>query len=259
MENSHSEYNILPKADLHVHLNGAISKKTAIKLLRPIVSQLPNWFNLDKDLQIDSPVHGLQEYFKPWYALKKLPYNRNCLDLMVRSALTNLEKDKVHYVELRNSPFNISENNKISLEKALEWLIESIETESSKIGIEARLILSLSRYNLNKENIKKLIEAIKYLNFSSTLVGVDLSGDEDTPIIPEVGNFFKKSKNEFGLGVTIHAGETGNENNIWWAINECSADRIGHGLAASKSITLMNTIIDRKICLEICLYSNYLS
>lgn len=255
----HNEFHILPKADLHVHLNGAITTNTAIQLLGPLASQLPEWFDLENNLQINSPVNGLQEYFKPWYGLKKLPYSKECLYIMVESALTSLADDNVHYVELRNSPFNISEINKIPLEGALEWLIESIEAASSKIGIEAKLILSLSRYGLSEEKIKRLSESINYVNFSSTLVGVDLSGNEDSPIVPDVAKFFKKAKHEFGLGVTIHAGETGKAQNIWWAINECAADRIAHGLAAAESIKLMEEIADRNICVEICLCSNYLT
>ena len=108
MKTGHNEFRILPKADLHVHLNGAITTNTAIQLLGPVASQLPDWFNLEVDLQINSPVNGLQEYFTPWYALKKLPYSKECLDLMVESALISLAGDNVHYVELRNSPFNIS-------------------------------------------------------------------------------------------------------------------------------------------------------
>ncbi|MDX9787277.1 MAG: hypothetical protein RBT11_10895 [Desulfobacterales bacterium] len=249
----------LPKADLHVHLNGAITTSTAIQLLGPVAAQLPEWFNLDNDLQINAPVNGLQEYFKPWYALKKLPYSKECLYSMVESALISLADDNVHYVELRNSPFNISEINQIPLEKSLEWLIEAIETASVKVGIDAKLILSLSRYGLSEEKIKKLSKAIQYVNFSSTLVGVDLSGNEDSPVIPDVEKFFKKAKEEFGLGITVHAGETGKIQNIWWAINECGADRIAHGLAAAESMTLMNEIVERKICLEICLCSNYLT
>lgn len=253
------ELSSLPKSDLHVHLNGAIPTNTAKKLLAPIIGSLPDWFVVDTDLQINSPVNGLQEYFKPWYALKKLPYSQDCLNLMVESALEGLANDNVRYVELRNSPFNISEINDISLDDALHWLIDSIEHASEKIGIDAKLVLSLSRYNLDKNKIIQLHKAIRAVKSNGTLVGVDLSGNEDSPIVPEVHDFFIRAKHEYGLGITIHAGETGKIENILWAIEECEADRISHGLAAANSEELMNQLRERNICLEICLASNFLT
>ena len=91
------------------------------------------------------------------------------------------------------------------------------------------------------------------------MVGVDLSGNEDLPIIPEVRDFFIRAKHEFGLGITIHAGETGKIENIVWAIDDCEADRISHGLAAAKSEKVMNQLRDKDICLEVCLVSNFLT
>ncbi|MDY6857130.1 MAG: adenosine deaminase [Thermodesulfobacteriota bacterium] len=249
----------LPKSDLHVHLNGAIPTHTAKKLLAPIRGSLPDWFTLDTDLQINSPVNGLQEYFKPWYALKKLPYSQDCLNLMVESALEGLANDNVLDVELRNSPFNMSEIKDIPLTNALHWLIDSIENASVKIGIDAKLVLSLSRYNLDKDKIIQLEKAIRAVKSNDTLVGVDLSGNEDSPIVPEVRNFFIRSKHELGLRITIHAGETAKIENILWAIEECEADRISHGLAAANSENVMSLLIDRDICLEICLSSNFLT
>lgn len=250
---------LLPKSDLHVHLNGAIPTDTAQKLLAPIGGSLPDWFTLETDLQIQCPVNGLQEYFKPWHALKKLPYSRDCLNLMVESAIEGLANDNVRYVELRNSPFNIAEINDIPLVDALHWLIDSIENASAKIGIDAKLVLSLSRYNLDKDKISQLQKAIKAVKFNGTLVGVDLSGNEDSPIVPEVRDFFIRSKHELGLGITIHAGETGKIENILWAVEECGADRISHGLAAANSEELMSLLRDRNICIEICLVSNFLT
>ena len=252
------EIHSLPKADLHVHLNGAIPTHTAKKLLTPITGKLPSWFDMDNDLQIKEPVNGLQNYFKPWHGLKKLPYSKECLDLMIESALSSLFDDNVNYVELRNSPFNISEINEIPLEEALTWLIHSVDTMSTRIGIEAKLILSLSRYNFSTTNAKKLLNAIRSINYNDIIVGVDLSGNEDTPISSDISDFFRTAKRELGLGVTIHAGETGNIQNIVWAINDCKADRISHGLVSYKSPELMDQLCQKNICLEICLYSNYL-
>lgn len=61
---------------------------------------------------------------------------------------------------------------------------------------------------------------------------MDLSGNENIPHSQELVRFFREAKEEYGLGVSIHAGETGNAENIRWAIEDCRAQRIGHGSAA---------------------------
>ena len=76
---SKTAFSCLPKADLHVHINGAIPIATVKKLLISKTDTLPSWFDLDNDLVVKEPVNGLQDYFKPWHVLKKLPYSKDCL------------------------------------------------------------------------------------------------------------------------------------------------------------------------------------
>jgi len=248
-----------PKADLHVHLNGAIPTNVAKELLIPVKHSLPTWFDLESDLQVNEPVKCLAEYFKPWHGLKKLPYSRECLDIMIQSAIVAMKQDGIRYAEIRNSPFNISEINEISLEDSIGWLVESVKNRSVEADVDIRLILSLSRYGLTKDKIENMYNALGSFLGNDVIVGVDLSGDEDSGVPEEVEKFFTDVKNYFGLKVTIHAGEMGSIKNIEWALNACHADRIGHGLAASKSTKIMSQIKEKDVCLEICLYSNYLT
>src|SRR5439155_4355229 len=64
---------------------------------------------------------------------------------------------------------------------------------------------------------------------------------------------------DYGLNVTIHAGETGRHENVRWAIETCNATRIGHGLAAAQDRELLELIQERNVCVEVCLTSNYLT
>lgn len=247
----------LPKADLHVHLNGAVPTVIIRQILHENRVELPLEFDLMNDLQILTPVNSLVEYFKPWSAFKKIPIGFICLQKMVDSALRSLSEDNVKYVELRNSPFYIGRLNDITLEESLGWLIESIDVSSQIYRIDARVILSLTRHELNLSETEELLKAIKKVNRKNIIVGVDLSGDEDC-IIPnvEVADFFRKAKDDHGLGITIHAGETGNFENILWAIEDCKADRIGHGLAAVNSTRVLYQLKERNICTEVSLVSN---
>lgn len=68
--------------------------------------------------------------------------------------------------------------------------------------------------------------------------------------------FFQKGKYELNLGITIHAGETGNLNNILEAVHVFEADRIGHGTAAMHCIKTMDLLREKDIAVEVCPISN---
>ena len=246
----------LPKADLHVHLNGAVPTPLAKELLSEIKIHLPEGFSIENDLQVLAPVTSLQEYFKPWLGLKQLPRSRHCLQRMVNGALELLRSDGVMYAEMRNSPFNIAQLNGISMQDTVEWLSEATACAEEQTGVSVRLILSISRYNFDLSRAKSLIQAIGAANCGEYVVGVDLSGNEDSPVSDDVATLLRQAKDSLGLGVTVHAGETGNHRNIEWAIESCKADRIGHALAAVSSPILLERLIEQDICVEVCLHTN---
>jgi len=248
----------LPKADLHVHLNGCIETVKIQELFQRHQIKYPEGLNLKTDLKIKEPVSSFREYFKPWHFFKRLPVGRNCLKEMVQSALETLKKDNVVYAEIRNSPFNISDINDISLEEALEWVVEAIIEASEKLKIKAKLIPSLTRRYANLDSGRKLLSAIKTVRHLKGIVGLDLTGYGGFPIDTKLSTVFNKAKDDLGLGITIHAGETGSLEDIIWAIDECNSDRIGHGLAASRSPKMLEKLARKNVCIEVCLTSNLL-
>lgn len=244
------------KAELHAHLNGCIPQEKIKELVQKHNVEIPPDFDINKDLQILEPVNSLLEYFKPWLVLKRLPVGKECLAEMVDAAIGTLAEDNITYVEFRNSPFNICGINNISIDETVEWLIETLSQASTNYGVEAHLVISLSRYNFDLEKASELLDAMRSKNEDGMIVGVDLSGDENAPITEEVAKFFRTAKHELGLGVTMHAGETGNLENIRWAVEECHADRLAHALAAAKCQRTLEVLTQKDICLEISLISN---
>ncbi|MDG5814172.1 hypothetical protein QA601_03715 [Chitinispirillales bacterium ANBcel5] len=253
------DYKKKPKADLHVHLNGLVSNHVFKKLLQPYKGELPEWFNIDNDMTLNRNVSSLTEYLKPWYGFKLLPRNEKEFEIMVNSAIENLSLDNVVYAEIRNSPFNIASLFSSNLENVLNLLCDKFQESSEIYKIDARLIVSLSRYKLTFEKAHALFDAIKKVNRPDIIVGIDISGNEDEAIDNSIANLVKKAKDNIGIGVTIHAGETGKIENIEWAINECNADRISHACALPMDSKLAETIVEKDICVECCIFSNIFS
>ena len=249
----------LPKAELHAHLNGCVPPAVVHRLIKQYEVPLPAGYNLPDDLMIKKPVATLLDYFRPWFVFKLLPIGQDCLNEMFLSAAEKLASDGVRYAELRNSPYNIADINNISLEYALQWLIEASTRASEAHNIDLRLIVSLSRYKFNLEQANLLLSAIATVSHSRRIVAIDLSGDEDDPISPEITKLFQIAKYELGLGITVHAGETCNADNVRWAVENCHADRIGHGLAASTDSRVLELLLSKNVCVEMCLQSNLMT
>lgn len=249
----------MPKAELHAHFNGCVPAEVFHCLILQHEIVLPHGFALPKDLIVQQPVPTLMQYFRPWQAFKLLPVGQECLNEMVSAAIRQLAKDGVRYAELRNSPFNIAQINSISLERTLEWLVEAFQRFGKASDVDVRLIVSFTRHDFEIDSADRLIRAVSNVKHNGQIVGVDLSGDEEIAAHPELARLICSAKHDQGLGVCIHAGETGNADNVRWAITDCDADRIGHCLAASKSPYLMEMLAANDVCVETCLTSNLLT
>jgi len=247
------------KGELHVHLNGLVSTELIRALLIEENIEIPTGFDLYKDLSRTTPSPDLATYLKPWQVLRLIPRSQGSLRLIVDSAFKNLKAQNVTFVELRSSVIYIALLNNISVPTALYWLLSEIEFASVKYNIKAGLIMTISRGDYAVDHLRALLSAYTDIGKPALVVGLDLAGNEDVAIPENTGLLFCKAKNDYGLKITIHAGETGNPENIKEAIFKFNADRIGHGTAAYKSQEIMKILTDKNICLEICPISNRLT
>jgi adenosine deaminase len=260
--NSLDSLRALPKAELHAHLSGCIPTATVQNMLREIELDSSHGIDLERGLSIREPVSSLVEYVtaSAWRARDQLPRGKAHLAQMFLAAVASLAQDGVVYAELRHSPFKVARLNDVSFRVALQWAVEALEATRIAIpGIEPRLILGIDRANVNIAHIRRVLDAFDALDRPKEIVGLDVSGDESVPIILELAGLLREAAAELCLGVTMHAGEIGPPDNIWFAIEECGATRIGHGLAAAQSRSLLELLKKRDTCLEICLRSNVLT
>lgn len=254
--------NLIPeieKGELHVHLNGLVSSKLVKELLENNIVDIPQGFDLDKDLNVTKPAKNLSSYLKPWDLLRLIPKSRADLTLIVFDAFENLRKCNVRFVELRNSIIYIALLNKVNVEVAMAWLLEDITRASEYYKIKAGLILTVTRGDYSLVQLRSLLSAYIKLGRPDLIVGLDLAGNEDVRVSDDLVYEFRRAKIEFGLKITIHAGETGSFENIAIAINSFQADRIGHGTSAAKSEETLDLIREKDICVEVCPISNRLT
>lgn len=138
-------------------------------------------------------------------------------------------------------------------------MLEGITKSSEKYKITAGLVLTVSRGPMATLHLQQLLDAYTALGMPRAVVGLDLAGHEDVESSEDLGHQFRDAKDRYGFGITIHAGETGSSTRVWEALEEFSADRIGHGVAAILDPALLDALRERDICLELCPTSNLLT
>lgn len=156
----------------------------------------------------------------------------------------------VEYVELRFSPRRF-------LAQGADWsgLLASVHSALrtlSKPSMRAILLVNRDSPEGFVAQCRDQIDA----GLPWTFVGLDVAGDEtrypETPMLPELFTAARKA----GLGVTVHAGEFGAIAEVWRAVDELGATRLGHAVAAATSSTLLARLARDRILVEVSVTSN---
>ena len=240
-------------------MNGAIPVSTIEELLADESVVLPPGFKFERDITRIAPCQSLAEYLTPWQVLRLIPKKRGNLDRLANAVFSSFADNNVRFVELRSSVLYLATLQCCSPPQALERLIESTDTAARNYGIRRGLILTVTRGDYGAVGLSTLLQAYRDLGEPDAVIGLDLAGDEEMPYPPELPSLFRDAKNSLGLGITIHAGETGRAENIRVAVEEFDADRIGHGTAAGTEPELLELLSHRDICVEVCPISNRLT
>ena len=247
------------RGELHLHLNGAIPVSTIRDILIDEATALPPEFRFERDFVRLTPSPSLASYLAPWQILRLFPWKPANLDRLCLAVAESLAENRVRFVELRSSVLYLGGLQKCSPAQALERLIESTGRAAHRHGIRRGLILTVTRGDYGAVGLSELLQAYRDLGEPDDVVGLDLAGDEETAYSAELPALFRKAKDQFGLGITIHAGETGRVENVRAAVELFHADRVGHGTAAGKDPQLLELLASRDICVEVCPISNRLT
>ena len=242
----------IEKGELHIHLFGGIPSNIIFNILKNNNLEIAS----ESELLVPKTCASLCEYFYPWKYFRKIPCNFCDLDTLIDGFFNNLKKENISFVEVRNSIVHIAERLNIDIVDALSLIDERIQFFSNKYNIKAGLIMTLERGSHMKKNFTQLIDAYKRTAYSNSIIGIDIAGNEDFPIEDNFAANISNITKDNNLGLTVHAGETGNLMNVYQAIQNFKANRIGHGVAALLSEDVLKILHEQNICLEVCPTSN---
>lgn len=159
------------------------------------------------------------------------------------------------YLELRCSPANYTKGG-LSKEEVVSIMHQELQKHKEEVDI--RLIVIGSRHGdeaVFSEHVN-LVLNLKQTRYREFIVGFDVAGNEAIKSPKQLRELLHPLMKEC-VKFTIHAGENQPVENIWEAVYELNADRIGHGLTLVQNKELLYRFRDRNIFIELCPSSNH--
>lgn len=239
----------LPKAELHMHLEGSLEPELLFDLAGRNGISLP-WADVD-DLRRAYTFGNLQEFLDLYYqGANVLRTEQDFYDL-TWAYLQRCQAQGVVHVEPFYDPQTHTERG-IPFEVALEGITAALRDGKEQLGIGGGLILSFLRHLSEDDAFETLAQALPYRN-AFFAVGLDSSELGHPP--SKFERVFAKARAE-GLLAVAHAGEEGPPDYIWQALDLLKVSRIDHGVRAAEDPRLIGRLVDEQIPLTVCPLSN---
>ncbi len=244
----------LPKADLHVHLDGSLRLATILDLAEREGVELPadEPAALRAAMRLGENCGSLVEYLKAFDVTLRVMQSEESLRRIAYELAEDAARENVRYMEVRYAPM-LHTRRGLKLTNVVESVLEGLRAAQEKHGIESNVIICGIR-NVSAEHSLEMAElAVAYKGRG--VVGFDLAGAEyDHPAKHHRAAFQLVRDNN--INVTIHAGEAYGPESIAQAIHVCGAHRIGHGCRLRENGDLLHYVNDHRIPLECCPSSN---
>ena len=236
----------LPKAELHLHLEGAVEPATLLELRQRHGDRatLAETQTLYKYTDFQSFLMAFKEV--SGHLRRPEDY-----ELITYRLMQRLKEENTLHAEVYVS-VGVSLYRKQDFDAIFEGLDRGRARGARDFGISLLWIFDATRH-FGVEAAQNVFElAVRYQD--RHVVGIGIGGDEQKAP-PELFRGVYGYAEDNGLRLTAHAGETGPPESIWGALN-LHAERIGHGVTAAQDADLIEELAYRQIPVEICLTSN---
>lgn len=239
----------LPKAELHVHIEGTLEPEMIFALAERNGVSLP--YASVEALRSAYAFTDLQSFLDIYYAGASVLLQEQDFHDMAMAYLERAAADNVVRAEIFFDPQTHTTRG-VSMETVISGLHRACESARRRWGISADLILCFLRH-LSEDEALGTLEAA--LPWKDQLIGVGLDSSEVGHPPAKFSRVFERAR-ALGLHVVAHAGEEGPPEYIWQALDILKVERIDHGVQAVHDPALMQRLAKERIPLTVCPLSN---
>ncbi|WP_441369825.1 adenosine deaminase [Acinetobacter lwoffii] len=239
----------LPKAELHVHIEGtfepelmfAIAQRNKIAIPYKSVEEVKQAYNF----------HNLQSFLDIYYAgAAVLIHEQDFYDL-TWAYFEKCAEDRVVHTEMFFDPQTHTDRG-VAFSTVINGLQKACDDAKTKLGISSHLIMCFLRHLSEDAAFATLEQALPY---KDQIIAVGLDSSEVGHPPSKFERVFAKAR-EAGFLVVAHAGEEGPAAYVWEALDLLKVNRIDHGVRSEEDPELMQRLIAEKMPLTVCPLSN---
>src|SRR4051812_34535253 len=238
----------MPKAELHIHIEGSLEPELIFRLAQRNGVALP--YASVEDLRRAYAFSNLQSFLDIYYAGASVLLREQDFYDMAWAYLQKAAAENVLRAEIFFDPQTHTARG-VAMETVVNGLHRAC-VDAKKLGVDAELILCFLRHLSEEEAFATLEQALPYRD---KFIGVGLDSSEVGHPPEKFARVFAKCRS-LGLHLVAHAGEEGPPAYVWAALDVLKVERIDHGVQSVKDAALMKRLAQDRIPLTVCPLSN---
>ena len=239
----------MPKAELHIHIEGSLEPELIFSLARRNGVTLP--YRSVEELRRAYAFTNLQSFLDIYYAGASVLVKEQDFYDMAQAYFVRAAHDNVVHAELFFDPQTHTARG-VSMATVIRGLHRACVDAQQKHGISASLIMCFLRHLSEEQAFETLEQA---LPFRDQLTGVGLDSGEIGNPPEKFARVFARCR-ELDFHLVAHAGEEGPPAYVWTALDVLKVERIDHGVQSIKDAALMQRLARDRIALTVCPLSN---
>ena len=239
----------LPKAELHLHIEGTLEPELAFALAERNGLKLP--YATEEALRAAYRFSNLQDFLDVYYATASVLREPEDFRDLTAAYLDRALEDNVRHVEIFFDPQTHTDRG-VPFEAVVEGITSALDAGRSEFGITSRLILCFLRHLDEAAAFATLESALPYRD---QIAGVGLDSGERGNPPRKFERVFRRAR-EAGFTPVAHAGEEGPAEYVREALDLLGVVRIDHGNRALDDPELVAELVARRVPLTVCPLSN---
>jgi adenosine deaminase len=240
----------LPKAELHLHIEGSLEPELMFALAARNGLNLP--FASVEAVRAAYDFSNLQDFLDIYYAGASVLLTKADFHDLAMAYFERAAADNVRHAEIFFDPQTHTDRG-VSFDTVMEGLVSAMAQAKARFGLTSKLILCFLRHLSEEAAFSTLAQAEPWLG---QIVGVGLDSSEQGHPPSKFAGVFAAAAAK-GLKVVAHAGEEGPPAYVWEALDILKIDRIDHGNRALEDEALVERILADGLTLTVCPLSNH--
>ena len=241
----------LPKAELHLHIEGTLEPEMLVELARRNRVEIP--FRSVEEVRAAYEFTELQDFLDIYFQGMNVLREAEDFEALTLAYMDRAAADGIVHVEIFFDPQGHTQRG-IPFAVATNGILSGLAEGGRRHGISSRLILCFLRHLSEEDGFATFREAEPWFA-DGRIIGVGLDSTERRNPPAKFAGLFQAA-HDAGLKLVAHAGEEGSAANVRDAVDILKLDRIDHGNAALDDPALVERLAAARMALTVCPLSN---